>query len=168
MNGFKEIDPENIPENVFSLIGKRWMLITAGDSAGFNTMTASWGGLGVIWGGPAAFCFIRPQRYTFGFIERSDYYSLSFFGEAQRGALELCGSKSGRDCDKVKEAGLKPVFAENTVFFKQAELVLICKKQLAQLIKPENFTDDGVELFYPVKDYHKQYIGKIVKALIKE
>ena len=62
----KPIDPKAIDQNVFSLIGEKWMLITAGTAERCNTMTASWGGLGVIWGAPSATCYIRPQRYTKG------------------------------------------------------------------------------------------------------
>ena len=101
----KPIDPKAIDQNVFSLIGEKWMLITAGTAERCNTMTASWGGLGVIWGAPAATCYIRPQRYTKEFVDREEYFTLAFFGEEYRDALALCGSKSGREVDKVKECG---------------------------------------------------------------
>ena len=73
--------PEEIQGNVFSMIGSDWMLVTAGDNEKYNTMTASWGGMGVLWGKPAAFVFIRPQRYTYTFLEKTDRFTLSFFGE---------------------------------------------------------------------------------------
>ena len=102
----KRIDPKEIGQNVFSLIGDQWMLITAGSRERCNTMTASWGGLGVIWGAPAATCYIRPQRYTKEFVDREEYFTLCFFGEEYRKALSLCGSKSGRDVDKFAACGL--------------------------------------------------------------
>ena len=80
----KKIDPKDISQNVFSLIGDQWMLITAGTAEKCNTMTASWGGLGVLWGGPAATCYIRPQRYTKEFVDREEYFTLSFFDESYR------------------------------------------------------------------------------------
>ena len=102
---FKSIDPKQLNENVFSLIGDKWMLITAGTKENCNTMTASWGGLGVFWGAPTATCYIRPQRYTKEFVDREEYFTLAFFGEEYRKALALCGAKSGREVDKVKECG---------------------------------------------------------------
>ena len=92
---FHKVDPKTLSENVFSLIGDKWMLITAGSRERCNTMTASWGGLGAIWGAPAATCYIRHQRYTKEFVDREEYFTLSFFGEEYRKALSLCGSKSG-------------------------------------------------------------------------
>ena len=107
----KKIDVKSLQDNVFSLIGDRWMLITAGTAERCNTMTASWGGLGVLWGAPAATIYLRPQRYTKEFVDR-EYFTLAFFGEEQRKALTLCGSKSGREVDKVKECGFTVAQAE--------------------------------------------------------
>ena len=95
----EKIDPKTITENVFSLIDEDWMLITAGTAERCNTMTASWGGLGVLWRKNVATVYIRPQRYTFEFVEREDYFTLSFFGGDYRPQLALCGSKSGREVD---------------------------------------------------------------------
>lgn len=108
----KKIDVKSLQDNVFSLIGDRWMLITAGTAERCNTMTASWGGLGVLWGAPAATIYLRPQRYTKEFVDREEYFTLAFFGEEQRKALTLCGSKSGREVDKVKECGFTVAQAE--------------------------------------------------------
>ena len=109
---FKKIGVKELGGNVFELIGDKWMLITGGDKTGFNTITASWGGLGVLWQKAVAFCFVRPSRYTRKFMDDGNCYSLSFYGEKYRDMLNLCGSKSGREIDKVKEAGLTPCFAE--------------------------------------------------------
>ena len=100
---FEKIDPRELDGNVFRRIGDQWMLVTAGDRSGCNTMTASWGGLGVLWGEPVATAYVRPQRYTKEFIDREKYFSLSFYDEKFRKQLALCGAKSGRDIDKVKE-----------------------------------------------------------------
>ena len=101
----EKCEVKSLDQNVFTLIGEQWMLITAGTPEHCNTMTASWGGLGVLWGADVATCYIRPQRYTYEFIEKSDYFTLSFLGEAYRKQLALCGAKSGREVDKVKECG---------------------------------------------------------------
>ena len=116
-------------EDVFNLIGKQWMLVTAGTAEKFNTMTASWGGLGWLWNKPVAFVFIRPERYTHDFIEASDRLTLSFYDEEHRNILQFCGTKSGRDTDKVTSTGLLPLPLDSgTVTFSQARLTLDCRK----------------------------------------
>ena len=162
----KKIDPKDVSQNVFSLIGDQWMLITAGTAEKCNTMTASWGGLGVLWGGPAATCYIRPQRYTKEFVDREEYFTLSFFDESYRPQLALCGSKSGRDVDKVKECGFTVKTAEcGAPYFEEAELVIVCRKLYWQDLEPGHFTDPAVlEQCYPEKDYHRMYIGEIVEV----
>ncbi len=168
MSEFKEINAKELGENPFKLIGEDWALVTAGSKESFNTMTVSWGGVGIMWGKPCAFTFIRPQRYTFRFTENNDYYTMSFFDEKYRAALKLCGSKSGRDVDKVKETGLTPAFTENgAVYFEEAKLVLVCKKLYAQSLNEESITDgESVKKWYD-NDYHKMYISEITKVLIK-
>ncbi|MDR3644732.1 MAG: flavin reductase, partial [Clostridia bacterium] len=142
--------------------------ITAGDKAGFNTMTASWGGMGVLWGRDVAFCFIRPQRYTYQFVQKQPRFTLSFYGDGQREALNLCGTRSGRDLDKAKAAGLTPVFEGGAVWFDEAKLVLVCQKLYDQDIDPSNFLDAGIAQHYAQKDYHRMYIGGIERVLVKE
>ncbi len=165
---FKEIQPRELADNPFKLIGDDWTLVTSGSKESFNTMTASWGGVGIMWGDPVAITFIRPQRYTFGFTEQNDYYSLCFFDEKYRSALKLCGTKSGRDVDKVKETGLTPAFTKEGVpYFEEARLVLICKKQYAQLLNEESVVDESIKKWYD-NDYHKMYISEIVKVLKAE
>lgn len=165
--GFTEIKPHLIEDNPFNLIGKDWMLVTAGTSESFNTMTASWGGMGVLWERQVAFCFIRPTRYTYQFLERSSGFSLSFFEERYKKALTVCGTRSGRDTDKVKEAGLTPQFEGKLAYFNEARIVLLCDKLYFQDISPERFLDHKIHDLYPQKDYHRMYVGEIRKCLIK-
>ena len=165
---FKSIDPKQLNENVFSLIGDKWMLITAGTKENCNTMTASWGGLGVFWGAPTATCYIRPQRYTKEFVDREEYFTLSFFGEEYRKALALCGAKSGREVDKVKECGFTvEASPEGAPYFEQADLVLVCRKRFVQAMDPANMPEDAKEKWYPNKDYHVMYMAEIVRVLTK-
>ena len=103
MKKFKEIKPEELEFNPFRLIGKDWMLITAGTEEKFNTMTASWGSVGILWNKPAVTIYVRPTRYTYEFVEKYDEFTISFFSEEYRSALNFCGSKSGRDYDKALE-----------------------------------------------------------------
>lgn len=165
---FEKINPKALDQNVFSLIGDQWMLITAGTKDQCNTMTASWGGLGVLWGKPVATVYIRPQRYTLEFVEREDTFTLCFFGEAYRKALALCGSKSGRDVDKVKECGFTVATTEGAPYFEEADLVLVCKKAYWQDMDPTHFLDDEIDnKWYPEKDYHRIFIGEILEVLRK-
>lgn len=129
----------------FDLIGKQWMLVTAGTKESFNTMTASWGGLGILWNKNVATIYIRPSRYTHDFIEKSDKLTLSFYPEEYRKALQICGSKSGRDCDKVAEAGLTPVELEDgAVTFREARMTLVCRKLFRTEMEEDNFVDKGI------------------------
>ncbi len=168
MSTFREITPSEITNNPFDLIGKDWALVTSGDADKFNTMTVSWGGVGIMWGKPVTYTFIRPQRYTFEFMENNGYFTMSFFDEEQRDALKFCGSKSGRDYDKVKETGLTPAFTEDGVpYFEEAKLVLVCKKLYSQFLNEESVVDaDSVNKWYD-NDYHKMYVSEIVKVLAK-
>ncbi|MDR0729261.1 MAG: flavin reductase family protein [Prevotellaceae bacterium] len=164
MNVFTQIDSKEIPDNVVHLMADDWMLITAGTSEHFNTMTASWGAIGHLWNRPVAFCFIRPQRYTFEFAEAQDYFTLSFFDETYRSALALCGRVSGRDVDKVKEAGLTPRILESgNVAFEEARLIIECRKIYTDFFSPEQFIDNAADI-YPAGDFHKMYIGEIVNV----
>jgi flavin reductase (DIM6/NTAB) family NADH-FMN oxidoreductase RutF len=164
-----EIHPEQITDNPFKLIGRDWMLIAAGTLDSFNMMTASWGALGELWGKRVAFCFVRPHRYTFQFMERATHYTLNFFDESYRSALDFCGSRSGRDVNKAAETGLSPVAGgEGAVHFAQARLVLECRKLYAQDIVPGCFVDATIgPRNYPRQDYHRMYVGEIVRCLAR-
>ena len=166
---FERIDPKSLDQNVFSMIGDQWMLLTAGTREKCNTMTASWGGLGVLWGKPVATVYIRPQRYTLEFVEREEWFTLAFFGEEYRKALALCGSKSGRDIDKVKECGFTVETADGAPYFAEADLVLVCKKAYWQDMDPTHFLDGEIDgKWYPEKDYHRIFIGEIETVLKKK
>ncbi len=166
----QSVKPKEITDNYIKLIGDKWMLVTAGDSSSFNMMTASWGCAGFLWNKPVVFIFIRPQRHTFGFLEKNEGFTLSFFEEKYRPALSVCGSVSGRDTDKVKASGLTPCKTEGgNVTFKEARLVLECKKLYADFLNPEAFIDQKIlESVYPDKDYHKVYVAEIVNAWEKK
>lgn len=163
---FKEINPQEISENSFKLIGKDWMLITAGDQEKVNTMTASWGGMGVMWGKNVAYVVIRPQRYTKEFVDTKGNFSLSFFDEKYRKELSYLGSVSGHNENKIEKTGLNVEFDENIPYFKEAKLVLECESLYHQEMKPEYFIDKtSDEKWYPQKDYHTLYIAEIKKVL---
>jgi flavin reductase (DIM6/NTAB) family NADH-FMN oxidoreductase RutF len=166
---FQELDPYQLSLKPMDRIGKRWMLVTAGDIASWNTMTASWGFLGELWSRPCATAFVRPSRHTYGFIDRAERFSLSFFPETMKKALDICGSKSGRDIDKAKEAGLSAFeAAPGAVSFQEAELILICRKLYADDIEPSRFVDDSIiREAYAKGDFHRMYVGAIERCLAR-
>lgn len=153
-------------ENAIDIISKEWMLVAAGTPDHFNMMTASWGGIGFLWNKPVAFVFVRPSRYTHEFIEQNDRLSLSFLGDDFRDVMNFCGTKSGRNCDKAKETGLKAVALDGgTVGFEQARLTLECRKLYKTAFKPEEFIDKKcLERWYNDKvggELHDVYIVEI-------
>lgn len=162
----KEFDIEKLNKNPFELIGKDWMLIAAGDKNKHNMMTASWGTMGVLWNKKIATIFIRPTRYTLDFVEKNDYFSLNVMTDKK--VYNICGSKSGRDIDKTKACNLTPIFLDNTVFFEESELVIVCKKIYISALDNNNFLDPEIEKNYPQKDYHKIFVGEIIKAYKNE
>jgi flavin reductase (DIM6/NTAB) family NADH-FMN oxidoreductase RutF len=168
-NAFKQVDPQELSLNPFKLVLKDNMLITAGPPESFNTMTAGWGGLGALWSRNVCFCVIRPVRYTYEFMEREENFTLTFFEEEHRPALELLGSKSGRDGDKVAESGLTPIpgILPRTTAFAEARMIFECRKIYFQDLDPAGFLDPKIEDMYPQKDYHRLYVGEILHCLVK-
>lgn len=165
---FHTIDVKDLRDCLFGQLDKKWMLVTAGTEDDCNTMTAGWGGLGVLWGAPCATCYIRPQRYTRELLDREEYFTLSFFGEEYRPQLALCGRESGRDVNKAEKCGFTVCTSQQgAVYFEQAELVLVCRKRYVQAMDPAAMPADVLERWYPEKDYHLTYIGEIVEILKK-
>lgn len=158
---FKEIGIDEL-DKVVSMISKQWMLVTAGNPEAYNTLTASWGGIGSIWNSNAATIYIRPSRYTKKFLDENETFSLSFLPENYREALNLCGTLSGRHLDKIQKARLHVAFDGVTPFIEEADTVLICKKMYVQQMKKESMLIDE-KPFYPEGDYHCLYIGQIQK-----
>lgn len=167
----KAIDMKELKFNPMTLIGKEWMLVSAGNEKSFNTMTAQWGHLGAIWNGdmPTAVIYLRPQRYTRVFVDKENYYTLSFFDEAYKKDLMYLGTHSGRDEDKLAKTSLTPVFSDESVYFKEAKMVFVCRKVYRGKLHEESFVDqDILKKNYPEHDFHYVYIGEIVKAYVNE
>ncbi|MFQ9616433.1 MAG: flavin reductase [Clostridium butyricum] len=164
----KEIKHENFQENAFKMIGKDWLLITAEKYGKVNTMTASWGGVGVLWNKKVAYIFIRPQRYTKEFVDFSDRLSVCVLPNSYRKELAYLGNVSGKDEDKISNANLKVQKYEDVPYFDEARLTLICRKLYAQDLKEEYFIEkDIIDKWYPEKDYHTMYVVEIEKILSK-
>lgn len=153
---FKKISPDEIQGNIIKMIGSEWMLITAGNEQKFNGMTASWGGIGN-WNKPTAFILVHTDRNTYKFIEKEEYFTLSFFDDKYRPALMLFGTKSGRDMDKTKEAGLTGISTNPGIAYAEAKLIIVCKKGFSTMTTKNN----------PPKG-HKLYFGEIVAVWQKK
>lgn len=168
MNGYKKITADKLPGNIIKMLTDDWMLITAGNDKKFNMMTASWGGLGRLYNKPVAICFIAPTRYTYQLMESNDTYTLTFYTEAYRNELNFCGSKSGRDTDKVKESGLTPITTPlGNKAFAEAWLIIECRKMVSQNILHDGINNPELKKNWEGKPMHKMYIGEIINVYVK-
>ncbi|MDO4518672.1 MAG: flavin reductase [Eubacteriales bacterium] len=166
---FKKVEIENLQFNPFTKIGKEWLLISAGNKEKNNTMTASWGAMGVIWGKNAITVYVRPQRYTKEFLDREETFTISVLPEEYRKALTYCGKVCGKGIDKIKEAGLTAYPVDGTTAIEEAELIFVCKKMYHNEITPEGIQEESIDAAnYPAKDYHTMYIAEITQVLVKE
>lgn len=167
---FSEITSKEIRENIFEMIGSKWMLVSAKKSDGkVNAMTASWGGMGVMWGKDVAFVVIRPQRYTKEFVDEAESFSLTFFDSSYKKMLGYMGSVSGRDEDKMAKSGLTVLDDKGVPYYEECETAIICKKLFNQELTQDSFLfEDTINKWYPDKDYHTLYIGEIEKVIAKK
>jgi flavin reductase (DIM6/NTAB) family NADH-FMN oxidoreductase RutF len=162
------INPKELNENIFKLIGDDWMLITAGNRECANTMTASFGGFGILCFKNVAHIYVRPERHTYNFLENNDTFSLSFFNDNYKDKLKYCGKVSGKNEDKIKECGFDLKFTDDeTPYFKQAHITIICKKMYAQDLDKNCFCDqEAYDKTYSSGGIHKMYIGEIREIII--
>ena len=156
---------ENINLNPFEKFRKQWGLVTAGTKEKFNSMTIGWGTMGTLWRTPVVTVFIKPVRYTWEFIEKSDYFTVSFFEDKYKKELGIMGSKSGRDCDKVKLTGLTPKFLENGITYEEASETYVCKKIYCQQLDKEKFPELAKKFYEKEGEDQAHYmiIGEFVK-----
>lgn len=168
MSEFKTITAEELTNNPFKMIGKDWMLIAAANGDKANAMTASWGGVGVMWNKPVAYIAIRQTRYTKEFVDNGEKLTLNFFGDNFRKELAYFGKISGRDEDKIAKTGMKVKIEDSVPIFEDAETVFVCKKLFASTYAPENIIDKSIlDKFYNGDSMHTLYIVEIEKVLTK-
>ena len=162
------VEVKTLTPEIFRMFQVNTALLTAGDEKHLNTMTIGWGQLGTLWNLPVCTVYVRPERYTYEFMEAQDTFSVSVLPDSARDIARLCGTRSGREVDKVKECGFTVAQAEcGAPYFEEAELVLVCRKRYAQEMDPQAIPQDAKDRFYPEKDYHTMYIGEVVEALRK-
>ena len=165
---FQPIDLELVDKSPFQLIGKDWMLVTTSKGDKVNTMTASWGGFGVMWGKDVVYIVIRESRFTKEYLDDSNTFSLTFFENPPRGELKYLGAVSGRDEDKIANARLEVDWDDGTAYIGDGNLVLICRKLSATPITDETILDKSIiEKCYPDGDFHTLYFGEIIKVLAR-
>lgn len=171
MHLFQPLDINDITLNPFTQISKDWFALTASDGNKTNTMTAAWGGLGVMWGKNVVFAVVRDSRYTKEFIDAADTFSLTFFDmskKSNRSALQYLGAVSGRDEDKIGSAHLNINYHDGTPFIDEGNMVYICRKMYAGPMPKDFFTDNEIDAkWYGNNDYHNLYIGEITAFLAR-
>lgn len=149
--------------NSFNIFDRDWALLTAGTPEHFNSMTISWGGLGTLWGKPVVTVYVKPIRYTHQFMDSSEYFTISFYEDKYRKALGLMGTLSGRDCNKIEQAGLKPEPFDKSVTFQEAKVTFLCKKIYRQDLNTAAMPTEVVNDYYKNEDPHTMYIGEVLK-----
>lgn len=152
---------------VFSQFGRKWALVCAGTMERHNAMTIGWGGLGTLWERPVATVYVKPVRHTYAFLEESGYFTVSFYGEEYRHALEVMGTTSGRDTDKDAAAGLTPIAVGEGVTYAQAEVTLLCRKIYCQDLDPSRMMPEVVDHYYRTEAPHRMYVGEVVDVIRK-
>ena len=161
------VDCKKLKPEVFQVFGERNALLTAGDRNHCNTMTIGWCQLGRLWNLPVCTVYVRPERYTFSFMEEQDTFSVSILPAGQQRVMAYCGSKSGQDVDKFKECSLSVRYgAGETPVIEQAELVLVCKKLFVQDMNPSCAKDERVNRCYTPEQggWHRAYVGEVLEA----
>lgn len=167
MHSFQPFPMDELEFNPFKTIGQDWGLVCAGTKESANTMTISWGGVGVLWGKNVAFIFIRDSRFTKEFIDNTDFFSISFMGKNYREALNYCGSHSGREGDKVAKSGLTWNYKHSIPFIDEGDLILLCNKMASVKITKDSFLVPGIEKWYQDSDFHTMYVGEIIEVLAR-
>jgi flavin reductase (DIM6/NTAB) family NADH-FMN oxidoreductase RutF len=171
---FQPIAPTAMTDNVFKLVGQDFTVITAGTEINYNSMTASWGGWGVLFGKPTTWCILRANRYTLEFIRKRNLYTMCYFDEQYKDQVMLFGSASGRDSDKMKNHTLTPVETpEGSIAYKEARLIIECELTEITTVSPDDFyTADArsfiTDAYEEVQDYHKLVFGKIANVWVRK
>ena len=164
------VDPKTMTPEVFRIFDTQKALLTAGDRTACNTMTIGWCQMGDLWNRNTCTVYVRPERYTYQLMENHDYFTVSVLPENCGDIMRLCGSKSGRDTDKIKECGLTLCSGTGDApFFQEAEWVLVCRKLYVQDLSPECVKDADIFKFYTsaMGGWHRMYVGEVLEAYHK-
>jgi flavin reductase (DIM6/NTAB) family NADH-FMN oxidoreductase RutF len=133
-----------------------------------NVMTIGWATIGVIWGLPVMVVLVRPSRYTYLFIEDSKTFTVNVPTPAMRPYVNLCGTKSGRDVDKLADVSTSVGQSVNGVVVDECPLVYECRVIHTNDVQPDSLLPDVRLRSYPKGDFHRIYYGQIVSTTVKE
>lgn len=147
-----------------ALGGSGAFLVVAGENDKTNVMTIGWAQIGVVWGKPVMTVLVRPSRYTHGLMEKAGRFTVCVPPEGKmRKELAFCGSKSGRDHDKVKECGFSlKEGREGTRYIAGSDLVYECTLLERTGVQPAALAQSVKDSFYKDGDYHTVYFGEII------
>ena len=159
---------EQVQSELLPRLVNDWALLTAGDKDSWNTMTIAWGSMGDLWWKPVIDAYVVPSRYTYQFMERSDWFTVSFFPPEYRKDLQILCSTSGRDGDKVAATELTPLALEHGVTFEEADHTLVCKKLYEQPLDPAAIPSDIMKSTYADMGTHTLFIGEILSVVVPE
>jgi flavin reductase (DIM6/NTAB) family NADH-FMN oxidoreductase RutF len=161
----KKVDPARVAVRPFELLDLEWALLVAGKNRP-NPMTVSWGGLGTLWQRPMVTVYVRPTRFTYSLLVAHPEFTLNFLPESRHEALDLCGTRSGRDLDKWDAAKIEKVPSELIAVPRVggAELSLECRVLSTLDVDPARFLDPALEDLYPARDYHRVFLGEVLAA----
>lgn len=170
----QEIDVFAYAQNILEQTGKGVLLTTKAEGK-VNTMTIGWGTLGIEWGKPIFTAFIRKSRYTWELLQKNPEFTVNIpLGEYDQSILGLCGTRSGRDVDKITQLGLTQEASETVSVpgIRELPLTLECKVIYQQDQEPSAINEESTARFYPRNetfpegDYHTAFYGQITAAYI--
>lgn len=170
MSKMKKIDLRSLTAEPFNFFDREWPLLTVADGEGCNPMTVSWGQVGTLWNRSVCTLFVRPQRYTYGLLEREECFTVSFLDSSYKKELTLCGTKSGRDIDKLAACGFTAARADcGAPYIAQAKRVLVCRKLYEQDLEKNCFLDPTIaEQCYARGDFSRVFIAEVIEVLEAE
>jgi len=161
-----KVEIQDFAIKVYDQWVNKWFVLTCGDynEGEYNSMIVAWGSFGVMWKKPFVQVVVRPTRYTYEFMESYDTFTLCGFSSNYRKAMQILGTRSGRDGDKITASGLTPIASQMVAApsYKEAKLIIECKKIYSDNLNPANFIDPDIDKCYPAQDYHKVYFGEIL------
>ena len=152
--------------NPFEKFNSDWALLAAGPAEKCNAMTISWGSMGTIWGKSVITVYVRPDRYTWGFLKENDSFTVSFYPEKYRDALMLMGHRSGRDGDKAAAAGLTLKPLEDCVTFAEAAETFVCRKIYMHQLDYDACPDAAKQIYRDGVEPHWLIMGEVTDHLV--
>ena len=142
------------------------LLVTAGADDRPNVMTIGWGVLGSVWDKPVFIVLVRPSRYTYSRLKEVGDFTVNVPPKELAGAVEHCGTVSGRDHDKFKEMQLTTVPGRKVKvpIIQECVMHYECRTLHRNDVVPEALVKAVIDYAYPQGDFHRVYFGEVVAA----